>query len=65
MIENSKFGWFGALLVTNKMTGEISRYLWDYENGKARLESEMTKEDIIASDKKRCNMMRETLIKNT
>ena len=42
---------FGRLEVSSK--GEKVIWIYDYVNNKPRLESEMTKEEIMASEKKK------------
>jgi len=39
--------------ITVKSDGKTVKWLWDYVNDKPRLESEMTKEEIMASEKKK------------
>ncbi len=41
---------YGSMTVKDN-NGKSVRWLWDYVNDKARLESEMTKEEIAASEK--------------
>lgn len=33
-------------------------WIWDYANGKPRIESEMTKEEITASEKEKWNIIK-------
>ena len=44
------FKMYGGITVKSN-DGKTVKWLWDYVNDKARLESEMTKEEIMASDK--------------
>ncbi len=55
---------FGGLNVTAK--GETVKYVWDYVTETPRLESEMTKEEIAASEKKKWEliMQQNTLLNN-
>jgi hypothetical protein len=39
--------------ITVKSKDKTVKWLWDYVNDKPRLETEMTKEEILASEKKR------------
>jgi hypothetical protein len=39
--------------ITVKSKDKTVKWLWDYVNDKPRLESEMTKEEILASEQKR------------
>lgn len=41
---------YGGMNVKSK-DGKTVKWLWDYVNDKARLESEMTKEEIESSEK--------------
>lgn len=41
---------YGSMTVKDN-NGKSVRWLWDYANDKARLESEMTKEEIAASER--------------
>jgi major membrane immunogen (membrane-anchored lipoprotein) len=43
---------YGGMTVKSN-DGKTVKWLWDYVNDKARLESEMTKEEIMASEKKK------------
>lgn len=43
---------YGSMTVKGN-DGKTVKWLWDYVNDKPRLESEMTKEEIIASEKKK------------
>lgn len=43
---------YGSIEVSDK-NGKKVTWIWDYANGKARLKSEMTKEEITASEKEK------------
>ena len=53
---------YGGMTVKGS-DGKTVKWLWDYVNDKARLESEMTKEEIAASEKKKWEGVRNELKK--
>ena len=55
--------WYGSMVVKDN-NGKSVRWLWDYVNDKARLESEMTKEEIAASEKAKWEGVKKELDKN-
>jgi hypothetical protein len=42
---------YGSMIVKDEVSGKSVTWLWYYVNDKARLKSEMTKEEIAASEK--------------
>lgn len=46
---------YGSMEITDS-SGKKVIWLWDYVNDKPRLKTEMTKEEIAASKKKRCSI---------
>lgn len=54
---------YGSITAKNDK-GKTVRWVWDYANDKARIESEMTKEELAASDKAKWNGIKTDFNKN-
>ena len=48
---------YGEMKATDNKGNSIS-YVWDYANDKARIKGEMTKEEIVASEKAKWMQLR-------
>ena len=53
---------YGRIQVKDKH-GNSTMWVWDYKNDKPMLESEMTKEKTMESDKAKYNLIKEHLVK--
>jgi hypothetical protein len=51
---------YGSMEVSDENGNKVT-WLWDYENNKARLKTEMTKEEITASEKAKYAILKSQL----
>jgi hypothetical protein len=53
---------YGSMIVEGD-DGKKAVWVWDYKNNKARLKSEMTKEEILESDKAKYSKIKDSIDK--
>lgn len=54
---------YGSMKVTDRH-GNSVRWLWDYANDKPRLETEMSKDEIMASERAKWEAVKDQIDKN-